>query len=117
MAIDTAGSLAWQSPEGERYVLTTATGYECWVRAVGAGDQVWPALGLVGRFQFSQGIRLGGGLALGDLRGNGRRALFVAGGATAGRLSARGSSQVLEWRNGTWMVISSVVLPWRSWAL
>jgi hypothetical protein len=57
-------------------------------------------------------LNSGGTMTLGDLRGNGTLALFVAGGVKPGHYPIGAASSIFEWRNGSWVVDrkNSVVL-------
>jgi hypothetical protein len=111
MPSDMMGILNWQGPSGDSRLLVSGSGYE---RSIGAGGAVFKmgGQGFGERTVLGSQLNSGGTMTLGDLRGNGTLALFVAGGVKPGHYPIGAASSIFEWRNGSWVVDrkNSVVL-------
>jgi enediyne biosynthesis protein E4 len=100
---DMAGVLWWQRSVQDGRLLTTATGYE---RAANQVGWQWPIRGggIAGRSPLARQMSTAGCMALGDLRGNGSLALFIAGGIVPGQYPKGGKSNIFIQRGGNWAI-------------
>ena len=100
---DTAGMVGWQDPSGARQMLAALTGYEVKgghaVVAFGLAEGHLTLAGSLGREMPG-----GGALALGDLTGDGRLALFVAGGVVPGHYPFAAPSKIYRFEAGRWIL-------------
>jgi enediyne biosynthesis protein E4 len=108
---DMMGILTWQGAGGDSRLLVSGSGYE---RSMGAAGAVFKLgeHGFGGKTVLGSQLNSGGVMTLGDLRGNGTLALFVAGGVQPGHYPVGAASSIFEWRNGSWVLDrkNSVVL-------
>ena len=111
MPSDMMSLLNWQGPGGDSELLVSGSGYE---RSMGAGGAIFKVSGrgFGERNVLGSQLKSAGAMALGDLRGNGTLALFMAGGVRPGHFPMGGTSSIFEKRNGSWVVDTknSVVL-------
>jgi len=103
VADDTAGLAGWQDSSGARLVLAALTGYEVKLDhaavTFGLADGHVAASG-----SLAAGMAGGGAMALGDMNGDGRLALFIAGGVMPGRYPVAAPSRILRFEGGQWRV-------------
>jgi enediyne biosynthesis protein E4 len=98
---DTAGLVGWVNPAGGRGVLAGVTGYE---EKTDRGALSFGVQGgkLLAGAAFPPGQASGGALALGDMNGDGRLVVFVAGGAVPGKYPVGAPCRVYRLEGAEW---------------
>ncbi len=99
---DTAGLAGWVDSEGRATLLAAVTGYET---GQGAGLQTLRTTDGKKLTLAHEKLPLGGAgaLALGDMNGDGRLVLFVAGGVAPGRYPLGEASKLFRLQGDRWM--------------
>lgn len=100
---DTAGLVVWQESPAISTILTGLTGYEA------AGSNAVAAIRLNGGLlsagpPLAAGMETGGALALGDMNGDGRLCLFVAGGVVPGQYPLGAPSRIYRFDGRQWIL-------------
>ena len=103
IANDTAGLVGWEDGSGGRAILAGITGYE--VRSDQAAMMFRLEMNRLGAgTPLAAELAGGGALALGDMNGDGRLALFVAGGVSPAQYPLGAPSRIYRWEGRQWKI-------------
>jgi hypothetical protein len=100
---DTAGLVGWEGPAGVRRMLAGLTGYETNSGAGAVSLSCQDGLSTAEALIASE-IASGGALALGDMNGDGRLALFIAGGVSPGQYPVGAPSKIYRHDGRQWKI-------------